>query len=51
MNVIDISGWSEGLEWNAIAENEDGVIIKILEGRTIDSTCMDHFYSVQEKGM
>ena len=51
MNVIDISGWSEGLDWDAIEENEDGVIIKISEGRTIDSMFMDHFYSAQEKGM
>lgn len=34
MKVIDISDYSENLDWNAIAQSEDGVIIKISEGRT-----------------
>lgn len=34
MKVIDISDYSENLDWNAIAQNEDGVIIKISEGRS-----------------
>lgn len=38
MKVIDISGWSENLDWNAIAQSEDGVIIKVSEGRTVDSS-------------
>lgn len=51
MNVIDISGWSDGLNWEAISENEDGVIIKISEGRTKDDMFDIHVSNAQASGM
>ena len=43
MKVIDISDWSENLNWNLIGQIEDGVIIKISEGRTLASMFDEHF--------
>lgn len=51
MKVIDISGWSEGLDWDAIAQNEDGVIIKISEGRAIDGMFMEHLNNALAVGL
>lgn len=49
--VIDISDYSENLDWDAIAANEDGVIIKISEGRTPSSMFEEHLGNVLEKGL
>lgn len=43
MKTIDISDWSENLNWNLIGQIEDGVIIKISEGRTLASMFDEHF--------
>ena len=41
-SIIDISDYSENLNWNAISQKEDGVIIKISEGRTIAEKFLEH---------
>lgn len=49
--VIDISDYSENLDWDAIAQNEDGVIIKISEGRTASSMFVEHVENAIAHGL
>jgi GH25 family lysozyme M1 (1,4-beta-N-acetylmuramidase) len=49
--VIDISDYSENLDWNAIAQNEDGVIIKISEGRTPAEMFEEHLENALGHGI
>nr|DAE40593.1 MAG TPA: PlyB like endolysin [Caudoviricetes sp.] len=51
MKVIDISDYSENLEWNAISQKEDGVIVKISEGRTPASLFTSHMDDIHTFGM
>lgn len=41
-SIIDISDYSENLNWNIISQKEDGVIIKISEGRSIAELFLEH---------
>lgn len=50
--VIDISGWQRGLDWNAVVEaGVKGVIIKISEGTTVESSWWNHLSNAEACGL
>lgn len=51
MNVIDIGDWSENLNWEKIAKENRGVIIKISEGRTPASLFKTHVRNAKRHGL
>lgn len=50
--VIDISGYQEGINWDAVvAAGVEGVIIKISEGRSVENTWWNHLSNAEAKGL
>ena len=50
--VIDISGYQEGINWDAVvAAGVEGVIIKISEGCSVENTWWNHLANAEAKGL
>lgn len=42
MKVVDLSAWQEDVDWKALSEEFDGVILKIGQGTHMDSMFVEH---------
>ncbi len=51
MNVIDLSDWNENVDWDAVAQQCKGIVVKISEGCHLTGLYVQHIAAAKKHGL